>query len=127
MQKGNNKIYETVPLLLQQIVTDLVKSLAVVPKKCVAVATAVAEFPLLLEETDLILHAEAGQVVLWEHDVHREVLPLYVNEALMDKDQSVTPFVFLQYVVLVFVTDLVVEKDEMPDESVGTSVMTVSR
>ncbi len=62
--KGNNKIYETIPLLQQQMISDFVKSLDAFKLKCVAVATAVAEFPLLPEETDLILQDWAGQVVL---------------------------------------------------------------
>lgn len=63
---------ETVPFLLQLMVTDFVKSFNILPEECVAVA----EFPLLLEETDLIFHVFAGQVVLWEQDVHLAVLPL---------------------------------------------------
>lgn len=74
--KVHCKNYETVPFLLQRMVTDFVKSLDILPEECVAVAFAVAEFPLLLEETDLIFHVFAGQVVLWEHDVHLAVLPL---------------------------------------------------
>lgn len=54
------------------MVTDFVKSFDILPEECVAVA----EFPLLLEETDLIFHVFAGQVVLWEQDVHLAVLPL---------------------------------------------------
>lgn len=121
------KNYETVPFLLQLMVTDFVKSLDILSKECVAVAFAVAEFPLLLEETDLIFHVLAGQVVLWEYDVHLEVLPLYVKVALIDTDQSIAPLLFLYLVVLVLVTVFVVEKVEMPDEITGTSIMVVSR
>ena len=65
-QIADYKTYETVPFLLHLMVTDFEKSLDILPKDCVAVAFAVAEFPLLLEETDLIFQVLAGQVVLWE-------------------------------------------------------------
>ena len=55
-----NGHYETVLFLLQLMVTDFVKSFDILPEKCVAVAFAVAEFPLLLEETDLIFHVFAA-------------------------------------------------------------------
>ena len=42
----------------------------------VAVAFAVAVFPDLLWEELFIVHAEAGEVVLWEQLVHTAVLPL---------------------------------------------------
>lgn len=109
------------------MVTDFVKSLDILPIDCVAVAFAVAEFPLLLEETDLIFHVLEGHVVLWEQDTHLAVLPLYVKVALIDTDQSIVPFLFLYLVILVFVIVFSVERSDTPDGIVGVSMIVVSR
>ena len=119
--------HETVPFLLHLIVIDLVKSLDSLSEVWVAVTFAVAEFPLLLEDTDLIFQVFAGQVVLWEHDVHFEVLPSYVKVALIETDQSTVPLAFLYFAVFVFVIVFAVDRIEIPDEYTGTSVMVSSK
>ena len=55
--------YDTTPFLLQEMVIYFVKSFEI-PSACVAITFAVAEFPLLLEEMDLIVHVFAGAEAL---------------------------------------------------------------
>ena len=62
---------------------------------CVAVAFAVALFPLFEEEELLIDHDLPGAVVLCEQRVHLDVLPLYVNVALIETDHMTEPDEFL--------------------------------
>ena len=60
------KTQEIVPFLLHEIVTLCVKSFEELGDECVAVAYAVAEFPLLEDDTDLIDQVVAGAVALGE-------------------------------------------------------------
>ena len=69
------KDYETVPFLLHEIVTLCVKSFEELGDECVAVAYAVAEFPFLEEDMDLIDQVVAGAVALGEQLMQREVVP----------------------------------------------------
>lgn len=94
--------------------------------ECVTIAFAVAEFPLLLDDTDLIDHVLAGAVALWEQAVHLEVEPLYIKVALIDSDQRIVPFLFLYRKVLVFVIVLDVERADIRGLYVGEFIIIVS-
>lgn len=54
------------PILLHEIVTLCVKSFEELGDECVAVAYAVAEFPFLEDDMDLIDQVVAGAVALGE-------------------------------------------------------------
>ncbi len=69
------KDYETVPFLLHEIVTLCVKSFDELGEVCVAVAYAVAEFPLLEDDTDLIDQVVAGAEAFGEQLMQQEVVP----------------------------------------------------
>ena len=65
------------PFLLHEIVTLCVKSFEELGDECVAVAYAVAEFPFLEDDMDLIDQVVAGAVALGEQLMQREVVPSY--------------------------------------------------
>lgn len=66
---------EIVPFLLHEIVTLCVKSFEELGDECVVVAYAVAEFPFLEDDMDLIDQVVAGAVALGEQLMQREVVP----------------------------------------------------
>ena len=56
------------------------KSFEELGDECVAVAYAVAEFPFLEEDMDLIDQVVAGAVALGEQLMQREVVPLHMQQ-----------------------------------------------
>ena len=63
------------PFLLHEIVKFCEKSFEELGDECVAVAYAVAEFPFLEDDMDLIDQVVAGAVALGEQLMQREVVP----------------------------------------------------
>lgn len=85
------KTQEIVPFLLHEIVTLCVKSFEELGDECVAVAYAVAEFPFLEDDMDLIDQVVAGAVALGEQLMQREVVPSQVNVAVIETLHNTVP------------------------------------